>query len=234
MRKESKNARIDLNLLQLHSPSKDSYNRKRSTQLTRQNNFICNHDRSHFEFSSLSKYLEEEEEEEEEKNGTEATSFCISFSLSLSLFVSRLTHRASISPSRPAKTLVVTVIRVNYSSERERWRETERKNHARAAHEENSYLSREKKKRERERERNARARAHRRALCPLSPRTSRRVLEHAFGLSQFRISNENSSSNSNNNNEMTTMTRKTSFSADIFCEEGSSFAGKQLMNILNK
>ena len=74
---------------------------------------------------------------------------------------------------------------------------------------------------ERERERNARARAHRRALRPLSPRTSRRVLEHAFGLSQSRISNKNSSSNSNNNNGMTTMTRKTSFSADIFCEEGS-------------
>ena len=116
----------------------------------------------------MSKYLEEEEEEEEEeKNGTEATSFCISFSLSLSLFVSRLTHRASISPSRPAKTLVVTVIRVNYPSERERWRETERKNHARAAHEENSYLSREKKKRERERERNARARASARTLPSL-------------------------------------------------------------------
>jgi hypothetical protein len=145
-------------------------------------------------------------------------------SLSPSLFVSRLTHGACITIA-PGENTRRNVIRVNYPRERERGRETERKNRARAAHEENSYLSREKKReRGRERERNARARAHRRALRPLSPRTSRRVLEHAFGLSQSRISNKNSSSNSNNNNEMTTMTRKTSFSADIFCEEGSSFA----------
>ena len=84
-------------------------------------------------------------------------------------------------------------------------------------------LAREEE-REREGEKRARARASARTLPSLSPRTSRRVLEHAFGLSQSRISNKNSSSNSNNNNEMTTMTRKTSFSADIFCEEGSSFA----------
>ena len=131
---------------------------------------------------------------------------------------------ARVSPSRPAKTLVVTS---SASITRGRGREGERRKGrtTRPQRTKKTHISRERRReREGERGRETRARAHRRALRPLSPRTSRRVLEHAFGLSQSRISNENSSSNSNNNNEMTTMTRKTSFSADIFCEEGSSFA----------
>ena len=78
---------------------------------------------------------------------------------------------ARVSPSRPAGTRR-NVTRVNYPRERERGRETERKNRARAAHEENSYLSREKKReRGRERERNARARIG--ALSALSPHAPR-------------------------------------------------------------
>ena len=128
---------------------------------------------------------------------------------------------ARVSPSRPAKTLVVTSSASITRGKRERDGKEEPR--ARSARRKLISLAREEE-REREREGEKRARAHRRALRPLSPRTSRRVLEHAFGLSQSRISNKNSSSSSNNNNEMTTMTRKTSFSADIFCEEGSSFA----------